>query len=157
MSAVFTTGSVPLALTDRFELLQSVGYGTFGTVTCARIRASGISLSKNILELPYLKPNAVVAIKSMNLSLSDPAHYLKVREVKFLRSIPPHENLVEAYEIFLNLFDNQLHIIMECLQMNLHQYISALRRAIFDDCHLWHALSNIKRYTPYPLTRLSPS
>ncbi|KAK9325990.1 kinase-like domain-containing protein [Lipomyces orientalis] len=116
------SSSTPLTLTDRFELLDPLGDGSFGTVTRARVRASA----------PHLQPNAVVAIKSMKKSFANPADYLRLREVLFLRTLPPHDCLVRAHEIFLDLSTRQLHIVMECLDMNLYQYLHARNGVRFD-------------------------
>ncbi|KAK9376773.1 kinase-like domain-containing protein [Lipomyces chichibuensis] len=125
-----SSSSTHLRLTDRFELLEPLGNGSFGTVTRARVRASGLSsLSQTT---PKLTPNAIVAIKSMKKSFANPADYLRLREVLFLRAIPPHDSLVRAHEIFLDLSTRQLHIVMECHQMNLYQYLHARSGVRFD-------------------------
>ncbi|KAK7206736.1 kinase-like domain-containing protein [Myxozyma melibiosi] len=119
MSAMASPENIPLTLSDRFELLSPLGHGSFGTVSCARVRRANAST------VPYLRPDSIVAIKSMKKPLPNPADYLRIREVSFLRIIPPHDNIVRAYEIFLDLSTNQLHIIMEKLEMNLYQYLTS--------------------------------
>ncbi|KAK9245336.1 kinase-like domain-containing protein [Lipomyces tetrasporus] len=123
------SSSTPLTLTDRFELLGPLGDGSFGTVTRARVRASALASSP---APSHLLPNAVVAIKSMKKSFANPADYLRLREVLFLRALPPHDCLVRAHEIFLDLSTCQLHIVMECLDMNLYQYLHARNGVRFD-------------------------
>ncbi|KAK9494222.1 kinase-like domain-containing protein [Lipomyces doorenjongii] len=125
-----TSSSTHLRLTDRFELLEPLGNGSFGTVSRARVRASGLSSLSPAT--PKLTPNAIVAIKSMKKSFANPADYLRLREVLFLRSLPPHDSLVRAHEIFLDLSTRQLHIVMECHQMNLYQYLHARSGVRFD-------------------------
>ncbi|KAK9386789.1 kinase-like domain-containing protein [Lipomyces mesembrius] len=125
-----TSSSTHLRLTDRFELLEPLGNGSFGTVSRARVRASGLSSLSPAT--PKLTPNAIVAIKSMKKSFANPADYLRLREVLFLRAIPPHDSLVRAHEIFLDLSTRQLHIVMECHQMNLYQYLHARSGVRFD-------------------------
>ncbi|KAK9239973.1 kinase-like domain-containing protein [Lipomyces kononenkoae] len=129
-----TSSSTHLRLTDRFELLDTLGNGSFGTVTRARVRVSGLSAAAASAagQAPGLAPNAIVAIKSIKKSFANPADYLRLREVAFLRSLPPHESLVRAHEIFLDMSTRQLHIIMECHQMNLYQFLHQRRGVRFD-------------------------
>ncbi|KAK9466551.1 kinase-like domain-containing protein [Lipomyces arxii] len=116
------SSTTPLTLIDRFEILGNVGDGSFGSVNRARVRASGLRSFNNTSRL---KPNAIVAIKSMKKIFANPADYLRLREVLFLRALPPHQNLVRAHEIFLDLSTKKLHIVMECLEVNLYQYMKA--------------------------------
>ncbi|KAK9451963.1 kinase-like domain-containing protein, partial [Limtongia smithiae] len=115
--------STSLRLADRFDVFRALGDGSFGTVTRARVREVPATAASD--GLTHLKPNTVVAIKSMKKKFADPADYLRLREVLFLRTLPPHENLVRAHEIFLDLSTCKLHIIMECLDMNLYQFLTA--------------------------------
>ncbi|KAK9371035.1 kinase-like domain-containing protein [Lipomyces kononenkoae] len=125
------SSSTHLRLADRFELLDSLGNGSFGTVTRARVRVSGLAAAA-AAGSPKLAPNAIVAIKSIKKSFANPADYLRLREVVFLRTLPPHESLVRAHEIFLDMSTRQLHIIMECHQMNLYQYLHQRKGVRFD-------------------------
>ena len=50
---------------------------------------------------------------------------LELREVIFLRSLPPHAHLVPALDIFLDPFSKKLHICMEYMDGNLYQLMKA--------------------------------
>jgi meiosis induction protein kinase IME2/SME1 len=48
---------------------------------------------------------------------------LELREIIFLRTLPPHTHLVPALDIFLDPFSKKLHIAMEYMDGNLYQLI----------------------------------
>lgn len=50
---------------------------------------------------------------------------LELREVVFLRTLPPHQHLVPALDIFLDPFTKKLHIAMEYMDGNLYQLMKA--------------------------------
>ena len=50
---------------------------------------------------------------------------LELREVVFLRTLPPHHHLVPALDIFLDPFSKKLHIAMEYMDGNLYQLMKA--------------------------------
>ena len=50
---------------------------------------------------------------------------LELREVIFLRSLPPHPHLVPALDIFLDPYTRRLHIAMEFMDGNLYQLMKA--------------------------------
>lgn len=50
---------------------------------------------------------------------------LELREVVFLRTLPPHQHLVPALDIFLDPFTKKLHIAMEYMEGNLYQLMKA--------------------------------
>lgn len=50
---------------------------------------------------------------------------LELREVVFLRTLPPHQHLVPALDIFLDPFTKKLHICMEYMEGNLYQLMKA--------------------------------
>jgi meiosis induction protein kinase IME2/SME1 len=50
---------------------------------------------------------------------------LELREVVFLRTLPPHQHLVPALDIFLDPFSKKLHIAMEYMDGNLYQLMKA--------------------------------
>ena len=50
---------------------------------------------------------------------------LELREVVFLRTLPPHQHLVPALDIFLDPYSKKLHICMEYMDGNLYQLMKA--------------------------------
>lgn len=48
---------------------------------------------------------------------------LELREIIFLRTLPPHPHLVPALDIFLDPLSKKLHIAMEHMDLNLYQLI----------------------------------
>lgn len=104
------------ALEDRFEVLKDIGDGSFGSVVLARVRAAGSSVARR---------GTVIAIKTMKKNFESFAPCLELREVVFLRTLPPHQHLVPALDIFLDPFSKKLHIAMEYMDGNLYQLMKA--------------------------------
>ena len=61
----------------------------------------------------------------MKKSFESFAPCLELREVVFLRTLPPHYHLVPALDIFLDPFSKKLHICMEYMDGNLYQLMKA--------------------------------
>lgn len=104
------------ALEDRFEVLKDIGDGSFGSVVLARVRSAGSSVARR---------GTVIAIKTMKKNFESFAPCLELREVVFLRTLPPHQHLVPALDIFLDPFSKKLHIAMEYMDGNLYQLMKA--------------------------------
>ncbi|KAL3422430.1 hypothetical protein PVAG01_06586 [Phlyctema vagabunda] len=104
------------ALEDRFEVIKDIGDGSFGSVVLARVRGAGSSVARR---------GTVIAIKTMKKSFESFAPCLELREVVFLRTLPPHQHLVPALDIFLDPFSKKLHIAMEYMDGNLYQLMKA--------------------------------
>ena len=66
-----------------------------------------------------------IAIKTMKKNFESFAPCLELREVVFLRTLPPHQHLVPALDIFLDPFTKKLHIAMEYMDGNLYQLMKA--------------------------------
>lgn len=58
---------------------------------------------------------------------------LELREVVFLRTLPPHSHLVPALDIFLDPFTKKLHICMEYMEGNLYQLMKARDHKALDN------------------------
>lgn len=58
---------------------------------------------------------------------------LELREVVFLRTLPPHQHLVPALDIFLDPFTKKLHICMEYMEGNLYQLMKARDHKCLDN------------------------
>jgi meiosis induction protein kinase IME2/SME1 len=75
---------------------------------------------------PWTESNASqVAIKTMKKTFDSFSSCLELREVIFLRSLPPHPHLVPALDIFLDPYSRRLHIAMEYMDGNLYQLMKA--------------------------------
>merc|ERR1712093_59924 len=57
---------------------------------------------------------------------------LELREVVFLRTLPPHQHLVPALDIFLDPFTKKPHICMEYMDGNLYQLMKAREHKCLD-------------------------
>lgn len=66
-----------------------------------------------------------IAIKTMKKTFESFSPCLELREVVFLRTLPPHQHLVPALDIFLDPFTKKLHICMEYMEGNLYQLMKA--------------------------------
>ncbi|KAJ9648005.1 Serine/threonine protein kinase [Coniosporium apollinis] len=105
-----------VCLDDKFEVLKDIGDGSFGSVALARVRSAGAYLAKR---------GTLVAIKTMKKSFDNFAQCQELREVIFLKSLPPHPHLVPALDIFLDPISKRLHIAMEYMDGNLYQLMKA--------------------------------
>ncbi|KAF1984685.1 meiosis induction protein kinase-like protein [Aulographum hederae CBS 113979] len=106
----------PVCLEDRFEILKEIGDGSFGSVALGRVRSAGAHIARR---------GTLVAIKTMKKSFETFNQCLDLREVIFLRTLPPHPHLVPALDIFLDPFSKKLHIAMEYMDGNLYQLMKA--------------------------------
>ncbi|KAI2642097.1 kinase-like protein [Xylaria nigripes] len=117
-------GTSTLALGDRFEVLKDIGDGSFGSVCLARVRTAGASVARR---------GTVIAIKTMKKTFDSFTPCLELREVVFLRTLPPHCHLVPALDIFLDPYTKKLHICMEYMEGNLYQLMKARDHKCLDN------------------------
>lgn len=68
---------------------------------------------------------------------------LELREVVFLRTLPPHPHLVPALDIFLDPFSKKLHIAMEYMEGNLYQLMKAREHKFLDNASVKSILFQI--------------
>ncbi|KAH8677377.1 kinase-like domain-containing protein [Xylariales sp. PMI_506] len=122
--SLMTPSSSGMALEDRFEVLKEIGDGSFGSVVLARVRTAGASVARR---------GTVIAIKTMKKTFESFGPCLELREVVFLRTLPPHVHLVPALDIFLDPFSKKLHIAMEYMEGNLYQLMKARDHKVLDN------------------------
>ncbi|KAI0391034.1 kinase-like protein [Xylariaceae sp. FL0594] len=127
-------GTAPMALGDRFEILKDIGDGSFGSVALARVRTAGASVARR---------GTVIAIKTMKKTFESLAPCLELREVVFLRTLPPHAHLVPALDIFLDPYTKKLHICMEYMEGNLYQLMKARDHKCLDNASVKSILFQI--------------
>ncbi|CAI9633768.1 serine threonine-protein kinase mak [Alternaria burnsii] len=104
------------SLEERYEVMKEIGDGSFGSVALARVRTAGSHIARR---------GTLVAIKTMKKTFDSFSSCLELREVIFLRSLPPHPHLVPALDIFLDPYSRRLHIAMEFMDGNLYQLMKA--------------------------------
>ncbi|KAF2869905.1 meiosis induction protein kinase-like protein [Massariosphaeria phaeospora] len=104
------------SLEERYEVMKEIGDGSFGSVALARVRTAGAHIARR---------GTLVAIKTMKKTFDSFSSCLELREVIFLRSLPPHPHLVPALDIFLDPYSRRLHIAMEYMDGNLYQLMKA--------------------------------
>ena len=68
---------------------------------------------------------------------------LELREVVFLRTLPAHNHLVPALDIFLDPFSKKLHICMEYMEGNLYQLMKARDHKCLDNASVKSVLFQI--------------
>ncbi|KAF2842152.1 kinase-like protein [Patellaria atrata CBS 101060] len=108
--------SAMTCLEDKYEVQKEIGDGSFGSVVLARVRGAGAHIARR---------GTMVAIKTMKKSFESFNHCLELREVIFLKTLPPHPHLVPALDIFLDPFSKKLHIAMEYMDGNLYQLMKS--------------------------------
>jgi serine/threonine protein kinase len=79
----------------------------------------------SVTQTPSRTNASQVAIKTMKKTFDSFSSCLELREVIFLRSLPPHPHLVPALDIFLDPYSRRLHIAMEYMDGNLYQLMKA--------------------------------
>ncbi|CCH45539.1 hypothetical protein BN7_5121 [Wickerhamomyces ciferrii] len=148
---------LPLKSLSRYKLVSNLGNGSFGSVQLAKSTVDLYDVSKftafnNTLmertekfnnENHFNKKVGLVAIKTMTKKLNLINDYAKIKEIRFILSIPYHLNLVQMYEMFIDNRDYKLHIVMECLDQNLYQLMKARRYNNFSQTTLRSILSQI--------------
>lgn len=144
-------------LNSRYKTVSKLGNGSFGTVCLAKsvndlydstkfkiFKSTLLQRNKDFNHENYLnKQTGVVAIKTMTKKLQCLNDYTKIKEVRFILSIPYHQNLVQVYEMFIDDSQFQLHIVMECMDQNLYQLMKSRKRSLFSLPTLKSILSQI--------------
>lgn len=149
---------IPLKSIDgRYQVIEELGNGSFGSVSLARAHFDitkmdheGKMFRKTLLnqdgmdhENAICKRQGLVAIKTMMTKLSTLHDYTRVREVKFILSLPANRHLIQIFEIFIDDKNFQLHIVMEAMEQNLYQMMRHRRRRVFSIPSLKSILAQI--------------
>ena len=138
---------------NHYQTISNLGNGSFGSVELAKIRFSKLDLLNSHyseagtllypLEDSKFNTSNLVAIKTMKKKLPLLQDYSKVKEVKFILSVPSHPCLVQVFEVFIDDLNHQLHISMEALNQNLYQLIRSRKNMRFSQTTLKSILSQL--------------
>lgn len=137
----------------KYRSIGTIGNGSFGSVELAkymlnkdefcRVQESRIGTLMDPLKDAKVDEHNLVAVKTMKRRLPLLSDYLRVKEVRFILSIPSHSCLVQIYEMFVDDFNFQLHISMESMNQNLYQLIKSRKSSHFSPVTLRSILSQI--------------
>ncbi|GAA5842361.1 hypothetical protein JCM9279_005361 [Rhodotorula babjevae] len=121
------TREFPPPLAPRhWTVLKEVGDGSFGTVWLADWHSplnlpAGTQLP-GPSSRPEYKGKQLVAIKRMKKAFDGGwDECLKLKELKSLRQIPMHPNIIPLYDAFLLPTTRELYFVFECMEGNLFQ------------------------------------
>lgn len=149
---------IPLKSIDgRYQVIEELGNGSFGSVSLARahfditkIEHEDKMFKRTLLnqtgmehENAICKKQGLVAIKTMMTRLSTLHDYTRVREIKFILSLPANRHLIQIFETFIDDRNFQLHIVMEAMEQNLYQMMRHRRRRVFSIPSLKSILAQI--------------
>lgn len=153
---------IPLkSLDDRYQVVEELGNGSFGSVSLAKalfdvtlvqteagkrcqfVRNTLMNQNGTENDNSNGKEQGIVAIKTMMTRLPTLHDYTRVREVKFILSIPANKHLIQIFEMFVDSRAYQLHIVMECMEQNLYQMMRHRRRRVFSIPSLKSILAQI--------------
>jgi len=95
----------------RYKDLKAVGRGSYGVVASATdIEGGGRQV-------------AIKMITPMAAHTADAKHVL--REVRLMRFLSRHPNIISMYDLFADPADDTLYIVMELLDSDLHRIIQS--------------------------------
>ncbi|GAA5983308.1 hypothetical protein JCM11641_002259 [Rhodosporidiobolus odoratus] len=109
-----------------WTVLKEVGDGSFGTVWLADWH-SALNLPPGTQlpgpsSRPEYKGKQLVAIKRMKKAFDGGwDECMKLKELKSLRQIPMHPNIIPLYDAFLLPSTRELYFVFECMEGNLYQ------------------------------------
>lgn len=124
----FNVGGSIFSVRPRYKALKIIGRGSYGVVvSCTDATTSG--------------RYAIKRIKPMSAHSSDSKHVL--REIRCMRLLGLHTNVVSISDIFCNIRNDELYIVMELMDSDLHRIIQS-PQSLSDEHH---------RYFMYQLVR----
>ncbi|CAE7565021.1 erkA [Symbiodinium sp. KB8] len=124
----FVAYKEPFKLGSSYELVKQLGRGAYGVVASARRKDSGSEV-------------AIKKIKHMCDSASDAKHTL--REIRLMRYLGRHENIVSLKDLVVRDRDDELYVIMELMDTDLHRIIQSPQE--LTDAHAKHFMFQLLR------------
>ena len=103
-------GSTKFTLGDRFSDLKAIGKGSYGVV----VSADDASRGRRV---------AIKRISPMAKHTIDAKHIL--REVRIMRYMGRHENIITLEDLIVREKDDELYIVMELLDSDLHRVLQS--------------------------------
>ena len=106
---------------SNYTFVKELGKGAYGIVCCAKDEKLG-------------KRVAIKKIFPMSKSVYDAKHTL--REIRLLRHCGQHPNIISLLNLVANVSKDELYIVMECMDTDLHRIIQS--RQQLSPCHHRH-------------------
>jgi len=103
-------GGTNFSVKAQYRGLKVIGRGSYGIVASCVDSASGDKV-------------AIKRIKPMSAHASDAKHVL--REVRCMRLLGAHNNVVAVRDLFVNTREDELYIVMELMDSDLHRIIQS--------------------------------
>ena len=107
---VHMIGTTSFTLGGRFSELKAIGKGSYGVVVSAQDSSRGRRV-------------AIKRISPMAKHTTDAKHIL--REVRIMRYMGRHENIVSLEDLIVREKDDELYIVMELLDSDLHRVLQS--------------------------------
>ena len=107
---VHLIGTTKFTLSDQFCELKAIGKGSYGVVVSAKDLNKGRRV-------------AIKRISPMAKHTVDAKHIL--REVRIMRYMGQHENIITLEDLIVREKDDELYIVMELLDSDLHRVLQS--------------------------------
>lgn len=104
------------------KILEDSHYSKTLLGNTASASASSDPIEK-IFKNGYTRNQKLVAVKFLERKCRTPKETLAEKEIQFILSIPPHANLIQIYDIFVDSLTLHPVIVMEPFPLNLARYI----------------------------------
>ncbi|KAE9285520.1 hypothetical protein PF008_g26895 [Phytophthora fragariae] len=124
-------GSV-FKVSSRYQFLNPLGKGSYGIVCAAKDRETGQCV-------------AIKKVSPMTKRTVDAKHTL--REVLLLQLLGKHPNVISVHNLSTNLKDDELYIVMDLMDTDMHRVIQSSQR--LSDAHAKYFLHQLLRGVKY--------
>ena len=107
---VVNVGGTTFKVARRYTELKAIGRGSYGVVCSSA-------------DTERQRKVAIKRIRPMAAHTADAKHVL--REVRLMRLLGAHDNVISMFDVFCNERDDELYIVMELLDSDLHRIIQS--------------------------------